>query len=238
MCDLFHMSLEHSFIMYRIQSTHRHCFLIIMLAMFSIINTGCGTTTRYVDDYGDFPAGKARTPHDVWGKKEKNNMPPKKSSPAPVFNDDKHVDHYATTEQWKRLDLKLSRHDNKELYSEIKSWLGTPYEGGSHKKQQGSDCSGFVMEIYLSVYDKRIERNSARIYTKNCEPIAVDELREGDLVFFHNGDGESISHVGIYLKDNMFAHASSSRGVVIDDITSRYYTEHFYGAGRVIGKKH
>ena len=59
MCDLFHMSLEHSFIMYRIQSTHRHCFLIIMLAMFSIINTGCGTTTRYVDDYGDFPAGKA-----------------------------------------------------------------------------------------------------------------------------------------------------------------------------------
>lgn len=201
----------------------------------SIIATGCGTTTRNVDDYSDFPAGKARTPHEVWGKgkKGKNDAPREKPMPARVVNDDKHGGHAATAEQWKRLDIKLGRHDNKELYHEIKSWLGTPYEGGSHKKQQGTDCSGFVMEIYLNVYNRRIERNSARIFAKNCVPIKSSELSEGDLVFFHNGDGETISHVGIYLKDNMFAHASSSRGVVVDDLTARYYSDHFFAAARI-----
>lgn len=212
-----------------------------MLALLSIVTTGCGTTSPNIDDYSSFPSGKPRTTRNdrkkTDNKDTKDNKERKKrrAKRAPSTND-KHDTQSGSSEQWKRLDIKLGRHDNKELYDEIRSWLGTPYLGGSHKKQKGTDCSGFVMEIYLNVYDKMIERNSARIYTKNCEPIAIDELREGDLVFFHNGDGKSISHVGIYLKDNKFAHASSSRGVVIDDLTSRYYTEHFYGAGRVRGK--
>jgi lipoprotein Spr len=203
-----------------------------MLTILSIISTGCGTTTSIIDDYSDFPEGKTRPPHKVWSRKDKPHSQPQ-STPKQSTKEDKHVPHDATTEQWKRLDIKLDRHDNKKLYNEIKSWLGTPYEGGSHKKQVGTDCSGFVMEIYLNVYDMKIERNSARIYTKNCIPIRYNELSEGDLIFFHNGDGESISHVGIYLKDNKFAHASSSRGVVVDDLSFRYYTEHFYAAGRV-----
>lgn len=220
-----------------------------MLASLSIITTGCGTTSQNIDDYSAFPSGKPRTSRndrektdnkdkkdekDTKGKRNNNKRHAKR---APSTSD-KHDTQSGSSDQWKLLDIKLGRHDNKELYDEIKSWLGTPYQGGAHKKQKGTDCSGFVMELYLNVYDMMIERNSARIYTKNCEPIAVDELREGDLVFFHNGDGESISHVGIYLKENKFAHASSSRGVVIDDLTSRYYTKHFYGAGRVIGKKY
>ena len=211
------------------RSPYRHLFYIVVLTL-SIINTSCGTTSRYTDEYSDFPSGKTRMPHDVWGKKDKSSS---QTTPKTVINDDRHKTQEATIEQWKRLDIKLGRHDDKALYNEIKSWLGTPYEGGAHKKQQGTDCSGFVMEIYLNVYDTRIERNSARIFTKNCVPIKTSELHEGDLVFFHNGDGESISHVGIYLKDNMFVHASSSRGVVVDDLTARYYTEHFYAAARV-----
>ena len=79
----------------------------------------------------------------------------------------------------------------------------------------------------------RIERRGSLMYYNNCEPISKDALREGDLVFFHDGSGSRISHVGIYLRDNKFAHASSSRGVVIDDLNAKYYVNHFYAAGRV-----
>lgn len=201
------------------KSSYCHTFIYIVLTLLCIMGVSCGTVRQY-DDSG-MPSRSHRLPEDVWGKKhEPSNR-----------HDDGHGS--SSVEKWKELNVKLDRHDNKELYREIKSWLGTPHKDGQHKKQEGTDCSGFVMEIYLSVYNMKIERNSARIFTHNCYRIDIDELREGDLVFFHNGSGNGITHVGIYLKDNMFAHASSSRGVVIDDLTARYYSEHFYAAGRV-----
>jgi cell wall-associated NlpC family hydrolase len=71
---------------------------------------------------------------------------------------------------------------------------------------------------------------------ENCRVIDLDELREGDLVFFcTNGDGR-VSHVGIYLKDNKFVHASSSRGVCVDDLRQNYYATHFHAAARITTK--
>ena len=65
--------------------------------------------------------------------------------------------------------------------------------------------------------------------------IDVDDLREGDLVFYCTSrNTKKINHVGIYLKDNKFAHASSSSGVKISDITEDYFINHFYAAGRVV----
>lgn len=133
---------------------------------------------------------------------------------------------------WATLDIKLSRSDNKALYNEIKTWLGTPYAYAHAEKGKGTDCSGFVLKVYLAVYNKPIERNSARIFEKNCRRISRDELKEGDLVFFR-GKSNGISHVGIYLKDGRFAHASSSKGVMISMLSQRYYDTHFYCAGRV-----
>ena len=201
------------------KSSYSHTFIFIVLAVVSMIIVSCGTVRNY-DDSG-MPKNGHRTPEDVWGKRKKTSKPHDNGSNS------------SNIDQWKELSIKLDKHDNKLLYSEIKSWLGTPHKDGNHKKQEGTDCSGFVMEIYLRVYDMKLERNSARIFTQNCYRIDFDELSEGDLVFFHNGSGNGITHVGIYLKDNMFAHASSSRGVVIDNLTSRYYSEHFYAAGRV-----
>ena len=134
---------------------------------------------------------------------------------------------------WSTLDIKLDRNDNKALYKEIKEWLGTPYKYAKALKGVGSDCSGFVMMVYLAVYDKPIERNSARIFTKNCREISRDQLKEGDLVFFSGNKIGGITHVGIYLKDGYFAHASSSKGVVISSLSQRYYVNHFKCAGRV-----
>ena len=69
--------------------------------------------------------------------------------------------------------------------------------------------------LYKKVYHKKLKRNSDDQRTQDCHKVSKRNLREGDLVFFHNGRKKRIaSHVGIYLKDNKFIHASTSRGVI------------------------
>ena len=144
--------------------------------------------------------------------------------------------HGLVSDEWARLDIKLGRHDNKKLYKELKRWLGTPYVYAAHTCGEGTDCSGMVMEVFLTVYDIKVHRNSAKMLEENCRVIDLDDLKEGDLVFFcTNGDGR-VSHVGIYLKDNKFVHASSSRGVCVDDLRQNYYATHFHAAARVNNK--
>ena len=87
------------------------------------------------------------------------------------------------SDDWKTLNIKLRPGDNQRLYREVKGWLGVPYLYGGHTKS-GSDCSGFVMEIFKTVYGKRIQRNSAKIFQLNCREIDRSALAEGDLVFF------------------------------------------------------
>ena len=141
--------------------------------------------------------------------------------------------HGLVSDEWARLDIKLSRKDNKKLYKELKRWLGTPYAYAEHTCGEGTDCSGMVMEVYQEVYGIKLHRNSAKMLEMNCSVIDLDDLREGDLVFFVTSSDGHVSHVGIYLKDNKFVHASSSRGVTVDDLRQNYYATHFHSAARV-----
>ena len=161
----------------------------------------------------------------------KKEVAPKPSTSHTTTGDNKSKD--SLNEQWKRLDIPLTRHDNKRLYAELKQWLGTPYKYAGHSRN-GTDCSGFVMEVYQAVYHLSLQRNSQKIFEKNCDEIDKDKLHEGDLVFFNTGNkNRRINHVGIYLKEGKFAHASSSRGVTVSDIREKYYVKHFVVAGRV-----
>ena len=144
--------------------------------------------------------------------------------------------HGMVSDEWARLDIKLGRHDNKKLYKELKKWLGTPYVYAAHTCGEGTDCSGMVMEVYQEIYDIKLHRNSAKMLEVNCRVIDLDDLKEGDLVFFCTNGDDRVSHVGIYLKDNKFVHASSSRGVCVDDLRQNYYATHFHSAARVIKK--
>ena len=146
--------------------------------------------------------------------------------PTPSGND-------FVSDEWARLDIKLGRHDNKDLYKELKRWLGTPYVYAAHSCGEGTDCSGMVMEVYQKIYGIKVHRNSAKMLEENCVPIDLDDLREGDLVFFITSSDGHVSHVGIYLTDNKFVHASSSRGVAVDDLRQNYYATHFHTAARV-----
>jgi len=137
------------------------------------------------------------------------------------------------SEQWANLDVPLVKGDNRQLYAELKAWLGTPYRYSGHDRT-GTDCSGMVMEVYNTVFNLKLERSSARMYERNCTPISRESLQEGDLVFFDTGQAGRISHVGIYLKEGKFVHASSSRGVIVSDMEQNYYRKRFHAAGRPI----
>lgn len=135
------------------------------------------------------------------------------------------------------LGFKLGNHDNKKLYLEAQKWFGTPYRYGGNNTD-GADCSGLVMQIFKTVFNIELERNSSAMMKKNCKEIKKHKLKEGDLVFFATGnDRNRINHVGIYLKENKFIHTSSSRGVIISSMDEKYYIDKFYCAGRVLRRK-
>lgn len=122
----------------------------------------------------------------------------------------------------------------KELIKEAKKWLGTKYVYGGHSKK-GTDCSGFVMEVYLKVYDIKLPRTS-KDQQAFCKRIKKSNLKIGDLVFFTTTKNKKrVSHVGIYIGDDEFIHASSSKGVVISKLSQSYYVRNYYSSGRVPG---
>lgn len=124
----------------------------------------------------------------------------------------------------------LSNTSNVKLFQFVYDWIGTPYHfGGSSRK--GIDCSGFTKELYSKVFNLTIKRNSRDIFSM-VSPVRREDLQEGDLVFFKI-HSRSISHVGIYLGDGKFAHASI-KGVAIGSLSDEYYSRYFYKGGRLL----
>ena len=127
--------------------------------------------------------------------------------------------------------LQISKEDiiNIKLYAFIDEWYGTPYKyGGKNKK--GLDCSGFTSLLCKEVFGKEVSGSSASIFN-HCRPVSKKELQEGDLVFFKI-DSKVVSHVGVYLQNNKFVHATTKAGVMINDLNEEYYKKYFEGAGR------
>ena len=206
---------------------HRYGKTILYLAaaiFMSLPVVSCRSTSNTTHTYRPYHERRNRgtAPHD-----DNTSSVSDSNKPTPSGNS-------LVSDEWARLDIKLGRNDNKKLYKELKRWLGTPYAHARQDCGEGTDCSGMVMVVYQEVYGIKLNRNSAKILEQNCRPINLNELREGDLVFFFTSSEERISHVGIYLKDNKFVHASSSRGVVVDDLRQNYYATHFHSAGRVL----
>ena len=131
-----------------------------------------------------------------------------------------------------RLGIDIEMKDNHALYVESSNWLGVPYRSGGTTKR-GVDCSGLTSNIYKKVYRKDLERNSEDQRKKDCRKVKKGKLREGDLVFFHNGrKKKKATHVGIYLKDRKFIHASTSQGVIVSTLEEEYWKKHWLSGGR------
>lgn len=118
--------------------------------------------------------------------------------------------------------------DNR-LLEHVDEWYGTRYRYGGTSKS-GIDCSAFVQAVYLSAFAVSLPR-TARDQYKNSRIVSATEMKTGDLIFFNTTGG--ISHVGIYLQNNKFIHASTSQGVTVSDMFDPYYLKRFIGIGRI-----
>ena len=134
------------------------------------------------------------------------------------------------SEYTKKLGVVLSGTEDKKLIKEINSWIGVPYKNGGDTKK-GTDCSGFVQSVYKTVYQISLYRTVVDLL-KNCDLIKKEELNTGDLVFFKINNTK-VSHVGIYINEGKFVHASSSKGVMVSDLNETYYKKYFYSGGRI-----
>jgi lipoprotein Spr len=83
-----------------------------------------------------------------------------------------------------------------------------------------------------AIYNTNLKRTAAEQYTQS-EKIDWSDLKEGDLIFFKTDGSRSITHVGIYMTNNKFVHASTSQGVTISDLSEPYWQKRLYSLGRV-----
>lgn len=128
-----------------------------------------------------------------------------------------------------KLNLEVTRKDNINLYSFVADWLGVPHQLGKCTKE-AIDCSCFIRLIYQDVYKQKIPRSSKEMFEAS-KKVSSGRLQEGDLVFF-NIKSSKVSHVGVYLKDGWFAHVSTSKGVMINNLSEKYYAQYYLRGGR------
>lgn len=133
------------------------------------------------------------------------------------------------TEISKLLNVNESQLKNKSLYHFIVDWYGTPYKFGGNN-QNGIDCSGFTNILFNEIYNIQLPRISRDIAEKVKRKYTKD-LKEGDLVFFSFGNSGVVNHVGVYLHNNHFVHASTSRGVIISNLSEPYYGDFLVKCG-------
>jgi cell wall-associated NlpC family hydrolase len=107
----------------------------------------------------------------------------------------------------------------------VDSYLGVPYKTGGMNRR-GFDCSGFVVTVFREYSGERLPR-STRELKRVGRTVSKNDARPGDLVFVKGGMFGSINHVGIYMGNGAFVHASSSHGVRYDRLDDEYYTKHF-----------
>lgn len=117
-----------------------------------------------------------------------------------------------------------------ELQACVNSWLNTPYHYGGISKS-GIDCSGFSSIVMMEVYNIKISRTAEQQFRKG-QKVRDGWRMPGDLVFFKNVRGAGVDHVGIYLGNNKFVHASARAGVIISDMNEDYYRKRYTGSCR------
>jgi cell wall-associated NlpC family hydrolase len=124
--------------------------------------------------------------------------------------------------------LSVDRRRLREICTEL---TGTRYRYGG-ADGRGFDCSGLVGHVYREYNGMKLPRTVRELF-RIGRPVADDRFDIGDLLFY-NTDGRGPSHVGIYLGNSTFLHASSSDGVVVSDVDEGYYARRYLGARRIL----
>jgi len=152
----------------------------------------------------------------------------KKDVPGPEYSSDIERINALQFKYGILMDKPVESVTDKKLLTFLDEWYGIPYRYGGGSKM-GVDCSAFTSLFLKQVYNVQLPRTARAQYEKGRR-VGQDELKQGDLVFF-NTTGR-ITHVGVYLGRNKFAHASTSNGVMISDLDENYFEKRYAGAKR------
>ena len=118
------------------------------------------------------------------------------------------------------------------MLNSINRYKGVPYKWGGDT-MRGMDCSGFTMKVYGESANKTIPHHAASQYKLGTK-VSRKRLKFGDLVFFRDIESKGVSHVGIYIVNEEFVHASLSKGVVISSMNQPYYAKRYVSARRLL----
>lgn len=117
----------------------------------------------------------------------------------------------------------------RRIMSEFAVWRGTDYRWRGDSRN-GIDCSAFTRRIIASVINRRLPRTALE-QSHTGHPVSQRELNVGDLVFFKTEP--NVHHVGVYIGNDSFIHASSSQGVTLSHLSNQYWQAHYLTARRI-----
>jgi len=184
------------------------------LAAVALLAAGCATTSPRFRSAG---SGAGRVPPPGGGTE--SSAPEARPASPPALE----------ARPWEDAPLPAALNRDRVLL-EIVGLLGVPYTYGGTGKD-GMDCSSFTETVYAAT-GMQIPRSTADQFAEGTA-VGRDRLRFGDLVFFGDG-GDTPTHVGIYIEDDLFAHASVTYGVIISSLGTTYYRDRFIGARRIV----
>lgn len=219
--------------------------LIVAIAALTLI--GCSGTSSSLRYSNDNQTEKSEENTDTRYASQNNSLDdtsivfdeeiPEYQDPSDLPEDESKID---LTALMKNLDQKSSGSDAEALIStkrevmlmEIIKYMDTPYKFGGNSLN-GIDCSAFTQNVYQSSWMLSINRSAREQYKQGIVIEDRNELEFGDLVFFNTRKRVKPGHVGIYIGDNLFAHASSKNGVTISSLDHDYYNKRYMGARRI-----
>jgi len=120
------------------------------------------------------------------------------------------------------------------LHAYFNQWRGVPYQYGGVDRS-GIDCSSFVRRTMSNVESVDLPRTT-RAQARTGQPVPPGDLAPGDLVFFKTG--HKSRHVGIYVGNGRFMHASTSRGVTMSRLDNSYWARHYWQSRRLTARTH
>ncbi len=218
------------------QISIKNVFLLFYFAVISGI-MGCSSSS-YTSRYDTDNKEKESAEHQRFSDKEDFTSPSDSlAEDDDEIPDDKGVDIASVMNQLKSenisTDIDADNGTMKEkVLMEIIKYLNTPYKYGGNSTN-GIDCSAFTQTVFHNVLSLDLNRSAREQYTQGIEIDTREKLKFGDLVFFNTRRRVRPGHVGIYIGDNLFAHASSRNGVIVSSLDQDYYSKRFMGGRRI-----
>lgn len=200
-------------------------FLLFSISLVSLfLYSGCAASS-YSSRYNKKNTKEKNTKSDIRFTSDDPDI-------APADDTSVDIEHLVTKIKTSTTRSSGNVKSREKMLMEIIRYMNTPYKFGGNSKK-GIDCSAFTQTIFRNAVSVRLNRTTREQYKEGKGIDKKKELKFGDLVFFDTRRTVKPGHVGIYLEDNLFAHASSSKGVTISSITSSYYSSRYMGGRRI-----